>query len=139
MQRVTGIGGIFLQSKKDHKKLLGWYDRHLGIKDDAAHNGIFWKWRHADNPVAIGETVFSIFSSGSDYLQPSPSGYMINFRVADLDWLLEQLRAEGVEILGNTEVYEYGKFAWIRDPEGNKIELWEPAPGYHFDGGMSAS
>jgi predicted enzyme related to lactoylglutathione lyase len=64
---------------------------------------------------------------------------MINFRVADLDWLLEQLRAEGVEILGNTEVYEYGKFAWIRDPEGNKIELWEPAPGYHFDGGMSAS
>lgn len=138
MQRVTGIGGIFFQSKKDHKKLLGWYDQHLGLKDDAAQNGIFWKWRHAENPEAMGETVFSIFSVESDYLQPSPSGFMINFRVADLDRLLEQLRLEGVEILGNTEVYEYGKFAWIRDPEGNKIEQWEPVPGYQFDGGMPA-
>ena len=139
MKRVTGIGGIFFKAKENANELKKWYSDHLGITEDQPGYGTNWKWRNYDQPENTGEIIFSLFSSDSDYLKPSDSPFMINFRVEDLEQLLLVLKAEGVEQVGQMEVYEYGKFAWILDPDGNKIELWEPKKGYEFDGGLPAS
>jgi catechol 2,3-dioxygenase-like lactoylglutathione lyase family enzyme len=121
MERVTGIGGIFFKSD-DPKALYEWYERHLGIKRDPDGSGVSFRW------AGTGMTVWSIFPRTSEYLGPDPAPLMINYRVADLDALLEVLGKEGVWIDDKRDE-SYGKFAWIRDCDGNRIELWEPPPG----------
>ena len=122
-KRVTGIGGVFFKTK-DQQKLKDWYRDHLGIDSDKY--GFTFKWRDYEDKEAPGTTVWSPFPSDTDYYAPSDKEYMINYRVADLVGLLKVLEEEGVHIVGEMEEYEYGKFAWIMDPEGRKIELWEP-------------
>ena len=100
-----------------------WYRKHLGI--DAGEYGWMFHWRDAENPERKGETVWSLFKSDTTYFNPSTSSFMVNYRVDNMDALLSALREEGIEVHGS-EDHEYGRFAWISDPEGNKIELWEP-------------
>jgi predicted enzyme related to lactoylglutathione lyase len=123
MQRVTGIGGIFFKAK-DPEKLYQWYEKHLGICRESHGDGVSFRW--ADDRAEPGMTVWAIFPSDTKYFNPSASPFMINFRVADLDAVLSTLKSEGVEIDSKREDYDYGRFAWIMDPEGNRIELWEP-------------
>lgn len=125
MKRVTGIGGIFFKAH-DQKKMSEWYEQHLGLKPDPGGEGVALSWRDVDNPERIGMTVWSIFKGDTRYFDPSQAPFMINYRVDDLDALLETLRAEGVQIDPKREDHQYGRFAWIMDPEGNRIELWEP-------------
>ena len=124
MKRVTALGGIFF--KADHpEKLYAWYEKHLGLQRQAEEAVVF-NWRQADDPEKSGMTVWSIFPKDSRYFDPSRSSFMMNFIVEDLDELLAALREEGVEVDPKREDYDYGRFAWIMDPEGNRIELWEP-------------
>ena len=123
MKRVTGIGGIFFKAK-DPDKLREWYRKHLGIESES-WGGFAFQWR--DDPQnAHGSTVWSIFPDDTKYFEPSQKPFMINFRVEDLQRLLAQLRAEGVEVDSKSEESEFGKFAWVVDPEGNRVELREP-------------
>jgi predicted enzyme related to lactoylglutathione lyase len=124
MKRVTGIGGIFFKSK-DPNTLRAWYREHLGVESDGA-NGAAFQWREADQPDREGMTIWSAFPDDTRYFDPSAAPFMINYRVANLDWLLAQLREEGVAVDPKVEDSDYGRFAWIMDPEGNRIELWEP-------------
>ena len=101
-----------------------WYGKHLGIETDQ-YGGLF-KWRDHDDKEKVCTTVWSPFTKESDYFQPSQKEFMFNYRVENLVELLEQLKKEGVEVVGEIEEFEYGKFGWIMDPEGRKIELWEP-------------
>lgn len=126
--RVTGIGGVFLKSS-DHIRLQGWYEAQLGLKN-VPEQGIILRWRSDENPDERRLTVWSAFPSASTYFDPSKAPFMINYIVDDLDALLAKLRKNGVAIDAKRENHEYGRFAWIYDPDGNKIELWEPAtPG----------
>ncbi len=119
MKRVTGIGGAFFKAK-DPKSLAAWYEKHLGIPFNGQVYASF-------TSEGSGETaVFSMFPEDTDYYEPSKKDFMFNLRVDDLHALLKVLKEEGVEVMEKTEEYEYGKFGWIVDPEGNKIELWEP-------------
>jgi len=127
MGKVTGIGGVFIKAK-DPKAMAAWYEKHLGV-DFGGQSYMSFKWINENNPDVPGSTVFSFFKTESDYFAPSASPFMINFRVKDLDVLLDRLIAEGVEVVGDLQSYEYGKFGWCMDPEGNKIELWEPVDG----------
>ena len=115
MARVTGIGGVFFKAE-DPEKLYAWYEKHLGITRKHGFVSL----------PAQDFTLWSLFKKQSDYFAPSVSQLMINYRVEDLDGLLEALREEGVPIDPKSDDGEYGRFAWIMDPEGNKIELWEP-------------
>jgi predicted enzyme related to lactoylglutathione lyase len=120
-QRVTGIGGFFFRSENP-KEIKEWYSNHLGLPVD--NYGWSFLWRDENgNP---GRTQWSPMAQNTPYFNPSKKEFMMNFRVADLEDLLKVLQEEGVEIVGEMETYSYGKFAWIMDPEGNKIELWEP-------------
>ena len=123
MKRVTGIGGIFFKSK-DPEKLRSWYETHLGVK--AEQYGTMFEWREKENPDRVGYTVWSVFPHTTKYFDPSGSPFMINYRVANLRELVEELKKEGVQIAGGIEESEYGKFAWVIDPDGNRIELLEP-------------
>ncbi len=123
MQRVTGIGGIFFKAR-DPQQMMAWYSQHLGIPASNAYAK--FDWRDNDDPERQGSTVWALFPHDTNYFQPSASPFMINYRVADLDGLLAQLREEGVAVEDRIEEYDYGRFAWITDPEGNRIELWEP-------------
>jgi predicted enzyme related to lactoylglutathione lyase len=123
MKRVTGIGGVFFKCKNTDN-VKHWYDKHLGIKTDQ-YGGGFW-WREHDDPDKKGFTAWSPFAQSSEYFKPNEKEFMFNYRVENLEKLLDVLREEGVEVVGDIEVYDYGKFGWIMDPEGNKIELWEP-------------
>ena len=125
MRRVTGIGGIFFKAE-DPEKLYQWYEKHLGIKRVPEGTGAAFEWRDAENTKQKGMTVWAIFPRQTKYFDPSRSEFMINYRVDDLDALLKVLKEEGVEIDSHREDYDYGRFAWIMDPEGNRIELWEP-------------
>ncbi len=127
MKRVTGIGGVFFKSK-DPKALGAWYKNHLGI-DVEEWGGTAFRWKGTDNPEGIGTTVWSPFSADTNYFSPSAATFMINYRVEDLHVLLAVLRDEGVEVEAKVEESEFGKFGWVLDPEGNKIELWEPPAG----------
>lgn len=122
-KRVTGIGGIFFKNT-DAQAQNEWYAKHLGIKTGPW--GTTFEWRDKDNPETIGQTVWSAFKADSKHFEPSAKEFIINYIVEDLDWLVENLRAEGVQVLGDVQDSEYGKFAHILDPEGNKIELWQP-------------
>ncbi|GAB3357653.1 VOC family protein [Lysobacter tyrosinilyticus] len=125
MKRVTGIGGIFFKAK-DPTALSAWYRDHLGL-DVAGWNGAIFNW--GGDGSEPGMTIWSLFSADTTYMTPSTASFMINFRVADLDALLSTLRIEGCDVLDNTETSEHGKFGWVIDPEGNKVELWEPPAG----------
>ena len=122
-KRVTGVGGVFFKAE-DPEKLRDWYRDHLGLVTN--EYGSLFEFRSTDNPEEKGYLQWSPFSAGTKYFEPSKKDFMINYRVENLERLIEQLRAEGVTILDTIESYEYGKFAHIIDPEGNKIELWEP-------------
>ena len=121
-KRVTGIGGIFFKSQ-DPEATRKWYADHLGLSD--SKYGSMFEWRHADKPEVKATTVWSAFAADTKYFEPSNKEYMINFRVENLEWLLGELKKEGIEQIGAMQDSEYGKFAHIVDPEGNKIELWE--------------
>ena len=121
--KVTGIGGIFFKCQ-DPDKTREWYAQHLGFKTD--EYGSTFTWRKNENPEKTGYTQWSTFSADTKYMQPSEQPFMVNYRVNDLLGLLENLKAEGVQIIGEVQEFDYGKFAHIMDPEGNKIELWEP-------------
>ena len=123
MTHVTGIGGIFFKAE-DPKSLKEWYREHLGI--DAGDYGATFNWRDDNDPTKQGQTLWTPFPKDTKYFDPGTAPFMINYRVADLDGLVKALREEGVEV--KSESSEYGNFAWISDPEGNRIELWEPAP-----------
>lgn len=127
MKRVTGIGGIFFKAR-DPKALGEWYRRHLGI-DVADWGGAAFAWRSGDNPDGIDTTVWSPFKADTEYFDPGTASFMVNYRVADLHALLAVLREEGCDVDAKTEESEFGKFGWVIDPEGNKIELWEPPEG----------
>lgn len=130
MKRVTGIGGVFFKCKNT-KTTMAWYENHLGVEPDG-YGGAFFEWKELKTPKEIGVTVFSAFDLKSDYYKPSKAPFMINFRVANLEKLMKQLKKEGVKQIGKIDKYEYGKFGWVMDPNGVKIELWEPVKGYRF-------
>jgi predicted enzyme related to lactoylglutathione lyase len=124
MARITGIGGVFFKSKGDGAALAAWYHQHLGLPLEA-FGGAVLRWPD-DKAEDQGLTVWHVASSDSQWFSPSQASFMINYRVDDLGALLEQLRAAGVTVLQGPESAENGKFAWIMDPDGNKVELWEP-------------
>ena len=123
LKRVTGIGGIFFKSK-DPKKMKEWYKAHLGLNTD--QYGAVFEWKQAVDSTKKGFTQWSPFKETTKYFQPSEKDFMINYRVADLEGLLVELKKNGVTITDKVETAEYGKFVHIMDIEGNKIELWEP-------------
>ena len=123
MKRVKGIGGIFFKCK-DPQKVKDWYKNHLGLDTD--QYGTNFEWRHSDEPNKKGFTQWSPFSDTTKYFEPSDSDMMINYIVEDIENLVKALKEEGVNVVDEIEEYEYGKFVHIMDPEGNKIELWEP-------------
>lgn len=127
MERVTGIGGVFFKSR-DPKALGAWYKTHLGI-DVQAWGGAAFRWKGPDNPEGDGTTAWSPFAADTNYFAPSTASFMINYRVKDLHALLAALRAEGVQVDEKVEESEYGKFGWVLDLEGNKLELWQPPDG----------
>ena len=127
MKRVTGIGGIFFQAKEP-AALQAWYKEHLGI-DVQAWGGTAFTWTDGDGKPTGGTTVWSIGAAGGSSFAPSAAPFMINYRVADLAALLQALRDEGCNVLEKTDDSEYGKFGWVMDPEGNKVELWQPPEG----------
>ncbi len=124
MARVTGIGGIFFKAR-DADALRAWYRTHLGL-DIQPWGGVAFRWREAEIPDREGVTVWTIFPAASDYFGPSEARFMINYRVADLAKVLAELRAEGYRVEERVEESEFGKFGWVVDPEGNRVELWEP-------------
>lgn len=124
MEKVTGIGGVFFKCK-DPNKMNAWYKNHLGINTN--EYGATFEWKEASDPTQGGSTQWSAFPETTKYFEPSTKDFMINYRVADLEALVEELKKEGVTIVDTIETFEYGKFVHIIDIEGNKIELWEPA------------
>jgi predicted enzyme related to lactoylglutathione lyase len=124
MAKVTGIGGVFFKSTKDHKALAAWYQKHLGLNLEK-WGGAILKWPD-DKAADEGQTVWHVAGNDSTWFSPSTSSFMINYRVDNLDELLAQLRADGVQIVDGPQADDNGKFAWIMDPDENKVELWEP-------------
>jgi predicted enzyme related to lactoylglutathione lyase len=121
--KVTGLGGVFFKSK-DPEMLKKWYENHLGLPCD--QHGHMFEWFKTDEPDKKGFTQFSIFNADTNYMEPSGKEFMINFRVDDVAMMVERLKNDGMKVIGDIETYSYGKFAWVLDPDGNKIELWEP-------------
>ena len=127
MKRVTGIGGIFFKAK-DAPALRAWYQRHLGI-DVQNWGGAAFSWTDsAGNPTG-GMTVWSVGPQDGEQFAPGRASFMVNYRVEDLHALVTALKAEGCSVLDKIDESEFGKFAWVMDPEGNKVELWQPPPG----------
>ncbi|MDQ1814854.1 VOC family protein [Massilia sp. CCM 9210] len=127
MKRVTGIGGVFFKSP-DPQRLAEWYRVHLGF-DLEEWGGAVFRWSGPDNPAGTGTTVWSAFKEDTNHFAPSPAAFMINYRVADLHALLAALRAEGCQVEDKIDESELGKFGWVMDPDGNKLELWQPPEG----------
>jgi predicted enzyme related to lactoylglutathione lyase len=127
MKRVTGIGGIFFKAR-DPVALCAWYRRHLGI-DVQEWGGAAFRWTGDDGRPVGGTTIWSVGDAAGEQFAPSRASFMVNYRVADVHALIAALRAEGCDVMGEVEESEYGKFGWVIDPEGNKVELWEPPPG----------
>ena len=123
MKKVTGIGGVFFKCK-DPGKVKEWYKTHLGL--DTNEYGANFEWRQAEDPAKKGSTAWSPFAETTKYFEPSTKDFMINYRVENLEALVEELKKQGVTVLDKIETYDYGKFVHILDVEGNKIELWEP-------------
>lgn len=127
MKRVTGIGGIFFKAK-DAPALQAWYKRHLGV-DVQDWGGTAFKWVDTDGKPAAGTTIWSIGAADRDPFSPSHAPFMVNYRVDDARALAKALKDEGCQVLDKIEESEYGVFAWVMDPEGNKVELWQPPAG----------
>jgi predicted enzyme related to lactoylglutathione lyase len=125
MKRVTGIGGVFIKAK-DPVKLRAWYKAHLGI-DVKTWGGAAFRWGDSATVPANGKTAWYV-GDGSSFA-PSDASFMIDYRVADLRGLLKVLREEGCQVLDKVEPTEFGTFGWVMDPEGNKVELWQPTDG----------
>ena len=126
MKRVTALGGIFFKCA-DPAAQRAWYAQHLGLPTN--DYGANFEWRKIDAPDEKGLTTWSPFAQNTTYFAPSTRDFMINYQVENLEWLIGELRKEGITILDEIATYEYGKFVHILDPEGNKIELWEPVAG----------
>lgn len=120
-KRVTGLGGFFFKTKNP-EEIRNWYGKHLGLPVDNYGCSFWWKDQEGNDAM----TQWSPFKDDTEYFKPSEKQFMMNFRVENLEKLLKTLKEEGVTIVGKMEEYDYGKFGWILDPEGNKIELWEP-------------
>ena len=123
MERIVGIGGVFFKAR-DPKALAAWYETHLGMRLES-WGGAILRWPD-DTAEDKGLTVWTVAGKESKWFSPSDSSFMINYRVDDLGALIAQLRASGIQIIQGPESHENGKFAWIMDPDGNKVELWEP-------------
>lgn len=124
MAKVMGIGGVFFKSRSNSKELAAWYQKHLGMPLES-WGGAVLRWPN-DTGTDKGLTVWTVADKDSQWFSPSDAGMMINYRVDNLDEMLAQLRAAGVDVVKGPESAENGKFAWIMDPEQNKVELWEP-------------
>jgi predicted enzyme related to lactoylglutathione lyase len=124
MARITGIGGVFFKSTSDHKRLAAWYRDNLGLALED-WGGAILKWSE-DRAADGGQTVWHVAERESKWFSPSTSSFMINYRVDDMTALLAQLRKNGVEIVKGPDSDATGTFAWVMDPDGNKVELWEP-------------
>lgn len=127
MTGITGLGGIFLKAGKKNNTAT-WYRDTLGLAQED-YGGFHFNWRKAEDPSQPGLTIFSFFEKDTDYFGENSGDAMVNFRVDDLDAYLAQLKASGVTIIDKREDSEYGRFAWIQDPEGTRIELWQPPEG----------
>jgi predicted enzyme related to lactoylglutathione lyase len=124
MAKVTGIGGVFIKSAGKGSDLAAWYEKNLGLSLES-WGGAILSWPD-DKAEDGGLTVWSTADADTKWFSPSESSFMINYRVDNMDELLAQLTENGVEIQKGPESHENGKFAWIMDPDGNKLELWEP-------------
>ena len=124
MAKITGIGGVFFKSKGKGSDLSAWYEKNLGLTLEP-WGGAILKWPD-DTADDEGLTVWNAANSDTKWFSPSESSFMINYRIDSMDEMLEQLKQNGVEIVSGPESHENGKFAWIMDPDGNKVELWEP-------------
>lgn len=124
MAKVTGIGGVFFKSTNDHAALAAWYQKNLGIAlEDWGGAILKWPDDHAEDK---GLTVWNVAKRETEWFAPSRASFMINYRVDDMAGMLDQLRANGVEIIQGPDREDNGVFAWVMDPDGNKVELWEP-------------
>jgi len=121
--RIIGIGGIFFKSGNP-RDMKSWYAKHLGLADSG--HGVMLPWREHDNPEREQMTIWSVFPEDTSYFEPSSAPFMMNYIVDDLDALLERLASDGVRIDPKRQDESYGRFAWVYDPDGNKIELWQP-------------
>lgn len=121
--KVTGIGGIFFRASKP-KEIMDWYGENLGLALNGY--GSSFEFRNANRPDEINYLQWSPFDEKTDYFDPSKKEFMINYRVQHIEALVEKLKQNGVEVVDEITQYDYGKFVHIMDPEGNKIELWEP-------------
>ena len=128
MAKAVGVGGVFLKAR-DPQALSAWYEKHLGLGGRVSADALVF-----DGPASMGMTVFGLFKTDTQYFGDGAQQFMVNFRVDDLDGLLAQLDADGVRIDPKREDYEYGRFAWIWDAEGNRVELWEPAQASGAEG-----
>jgi len=126
MGRVRAVGGVFFKSKNP-EALRDWYAKHLGIVSDG-ESGTMFGWNQPDSPSKENFTVWCIFPASTKYFGEGQSDFMLNYVVDDLNGTLKALREEGVWVDPKVDEYEYGKFGWIMDPDGNRIELWEPLP-----------
>ena len=122
MAKAVGVGGVFLKAR-DPKALSQWYETHLGLGGRVSEDALTF-----EGPASMGVTVFGLFTSDTKYFGDGPQQFMVNFRVDDVDALLDQLAAAGVRVDPKREDYgDYGRFGWFWDPEGNRVELWQPA------------
>jgi predicted enzyme related to lactoylglutathione lyase len=124
MARVEGLGGVFFKADGP-ESLYSWYEKHLGLARSSYGTPVF-HWREDAEPERRGMTVWALFPAETGYFDPSKKPFMLNYRVKNLDEVLAALRAEGVQVDGRVEDCPYGRFGWLTDPEGNRIELWEP-------------
>jgi predicted enzyme related to lactoylglutathione lyase len=129
MERVTGIGGVFFRAR-DPQALLAWYRQRLGVQPEPGGEAVVFSWERTEGPDRPGSTTWAIFPADTAYFGDRGSQSMINYRVARLDPMLEQLRAAGADVDERVEESEFGRFGWATDPEGNRFELWEPPPGH---------
>jgi predicted enzyme related to lactoylglutathione lyase len=128
MERVLGIGGIFLKAR-DPKALAAWYRDNLGVPID--ENQTYGTFTAGNAGGAPEQTVWSTFPNDTTYFAPSTASFMVNYRVGDVDKMIAQLKAAGAAVDDKIQEYEYGKFGWAMDPEGNRFELWQPiGPGF---------
>ncbi len=126
MERVQGIGGFFFKAR-DKAALAAWYRDCLGVPVQDGWGGAMFAWAELD-PDRDAMTIWSPFAADTDYFAPSQASFMLNFRVRDLDAMLAQLREKGCDVHDRIEESEFGRFGWVVDPEGNKVELWQPPP-----------
>ena len=129
VERVTGIGGVFFKAK-DPKALTRWYRENLGVNVgvDVRSADPAFEWRERDDPSQLASTIWAIFPDTTTYFLPSTAPFMLNYRVRSLDRMIAQLRVRGIQVEPRITEEAAGRFAWVMDPEGNRIELWEPRP-----------